>query len=156
PHTGIFRMLLMNIFRMLLMNRCRFRASLLPRVLLAGLAFLAEPTLLAAETPGQFAVLIGVERSQHVPESAGAVHDTLQLSQTLRRYGGYRSADILSLIDAAVDPLQHPTHANLLAELPRCLSKAGEQDRLIISFMGHAFRDDQGEVYLAGSDTDPG
>lgn len=137
------------------MNPYRIQGCLTLLLLMVGAEFPARTTLLASETPGQFAVLIGVEPSRHAPESAGAVNDTLQLSQTLRRYGGYLSADILPLIDVAIDPMQHPTQANLLTELPRWLSKAGRQDRLVISFIGHAFRDDSGEVYLAGSDTNP-
>ncbi len=109
----------------------------------------------AAESPGQFAVLIGVDGYRHAPPLKTAVNGTLQLSQTLRRYGGYRSADILQLVDAAADPALHPTRANLLAELPRWLSKAGPGDQVLIAFNGHAYRADDGQLYLAALDTDP-
>jgi hypothetical protein len=124
-------------------------------LLLTSFVFLWTPVLSAADSPGQFAVLIGVDGYEHAPALSTAVSVTVRLASTLQRYGGYRSADVLQLLDAAADPALHPTRANLLAELPRWLSKAGENDRVLIAFAGHAYRADDGELYLAAQDTDP-
>jgi uncharacterized caspase-like protein len=124
-------------------------------LLLTSSVFLSTPVLSAADSPGQFAVLIGVDGYQHAPRLSSGVSGTVGLSRVLTRYGGFRSADVLQLVDAAADPAQHPTRGNLLAELPRWLSKAGENDRVLIAFAGHAFQDAEGAVYLAAQDTDP-
>ncbi len=130
---------------------CRWVVALL----LTSSVFLFTRPSSAADSPGQFAVLIGIDGYQHAPELSAAVNGTMGLSRVLTRYGGYRSAGVLQLVDAAADPALHPTRANLLDELPIWLSKVGANDRLLISFAGHAFRDSQGETYLAARDTDP-
>ncbi len=119
----------------------------------------------AAQTPaqepsysqpgGQLAILIGVDQYRHAPPLQFAVSGSLRIAQTLRRYAGYRTADVLQLVDAAADPAFHPTRASLQAELPRWLSKAGAGDQVLIAFSGHAYRADDGQCYLAALDTNP-
>ncbi len=108
-----------------------------------------------AERPGQFAVLIGADRYEHAPQLGFSGESMQQLSRTLRHYAGYRSANILPLVDSAYDTRRHPTHTNVLRELPGWLSKAGPEDRVLIAFSGHALRDEQDRLYLLPLDGDP-
>ena len=108
-----------------------------------------------AERPGQFAVLIGVDGYEHAPQLEYSAETMEQLSQTLRRYAGYRSANVLPLLDSAYDTRRHPTRRNVQQQVPAWLSKAGADDRLVLVFNGHAWQDEQERLYLLPLDGDP-
>ena len=114
---------------MRLLNRLRFVltvCSALPAVAFCISALPAaadEP----AEGPKQFAVLIGVGQDEQAPPLSDSVRSILGLSQTLRRYAGYRSENLLLLVDSAVAPALHPRPVHIQTQLAGWLSKPGRR-----------------------------
>ena len=56
----------------------------------------------------------------------------------------------------AVTTLIDRPHNEIRRALYDCLKQAGPQDQVMIYYSGHGKLDEQGNLYLAGSDTDPG
>lgn len=103
----------------------------------------------------QWAILIGVEKYQRASPLRFTANDAVQIAQTLRARGGFDPDGIVQITDDAADPALRPEKANLLRLLPLWLAKAGPDDKVIVYFSGHGFRDSQGKAYLAPSDVDP-
>lgn len=114
-----------------------------------------------AQAPGtgaqgrQWALLIGVEKYQKARPLAFTVNDVTTLSKTLHERNGVEDDAVLTITDDAASPRLRPTRANMLEEIPRWLSRVGRNDRLIVYFSGHGFRDPAGKLYLAPIDVDP-
>ncbi|MDR3636239.1 MAG: caspase family protein [Isosphaeraceae bacterium] len=123
------------------------------------LAALSAPLPSAAQTAPakgrQWALLIGVEKYQKARPLAFTINDVKVLSKTLHERNGIDDDALLAITDDALSPRLRPTRANMLEEIPRWLSRIGRDDRLIVYFSGHGFRDPAGKLYLAPIDIDP-
>lgn len=106
-------------------------------------------------TSRQWAILIGVEKYHRANRLKYTVSDAQELAQVLSQRGGLERARILEMTDARKNPRFQPLRASLIAELPKSLEQVGENDRLIVYFSGHGFRDNEGKLYLAPLDCDP-
>ena len=102
-----------------------------------------------------WALLIGVERYHRANPLRFTLSDVRELAKTLRIRGGVQPEQMLELVDDAPNPRFQPLRASLMAELPEFLAKPGPEDRLIVYFSGHGFRDAQGRLFLAPLDCDP-
>ncbi len=129
-----------------------------PILCLLAIASLGRPAA-AAEAPQnsgrQWALLIGVEKYHRAPRLRFTINDVRVLSQTLRERGGVAEEQILELTDDDRNPRFQPLKTSIEAELPQWLAKVGPQDRLLVYFSGHGFRDPAGKMYLAPLDCDP-
>jgi hypothetical protein len=103
----------------------------------------------------QWAVLIGIEKYQKAQPLQFTINDVRQLAETLRGRGGFDGKCIFEVTDDEPDPDRRPSRASLLAGLPRWLEKPAADERLIVYFSGHGFRDKSGKLYLAPIDCDP-
>ena len=108
-----------------------------------------------AEKGRQWALLIGVEKYQKARPLVFTMNDVKTLSTTLRERNGVDDDAILAITDDAESSRLRPTRANMLEEIPRWLSRIGPDDRLIVYFSGHGFRDPADKLYLAPIDVDP-
>lgn len=113
------------------------------------------PMVSADEAPNSWALLIGVERYQLAAPLRHTLNDVHQLARTLQERGGVPESQVLQITDDAADERFQPLRASLLEELPKWLEKPAPNDRVIVYFSGHGFRDDQGQMYLAPIDCDP-
>jgi hypothetical protein len=103
----------------------------------------------------QWAVLIGIEKYQKANPLRYTINDVKRLAETLKGRGGFDQNCVFEITDDAPDPETQPLKASLLAGLPRWLSQPTPEDRLIVYFSGHGFRDPSGKLYLAPIDCDP-
>jgi uncharacterized caspase-like protein len=103
----------------------------------------------------QWAVLIGVENYQHAAPLRHTANDVRELARTLLDRGGFDAECVQEMSDGAAEEGLRPTRANLLAQLPKALAKPAGDDRLIVYFSGHGFRDAHGRLYVAPVDFDP-
>lgn len=136
----------------------------LQRVLIGLIVFASAPGNrlcgLFAQEPSQpsvkqWALLIGVEKYQQASPLRFTVNDVVQIAHTLHARGGFDPECILQVTDDAKDPTHRPDKAKLLALIPDWLKQIGPNDRLIVYFSGHGFRDKDGKVFLAPIDVDP-
>jgi Caspase domain len=141
------------------MDRPTIRAALL-------LAALSLPATARGQSPGiapqddkakgrQWALLIGVEKYEKARPLAFTINDVRTLSKTLRARDGVAAEQLLAITDDESDPARRPTKAAMLETIPRWLARIGRDDRLIVYFSGHGFRDPAGKLYLAPIDVDP-
>jgi hypothetical protein len=122
----------------------------------AGLALLLilVGTTPSAETPGrkgrQYVVLIGMDkyRSPDIAPLPCTVTDVRELAGTFRK----RNAD---QEPPQIKELMDETCKGLMEKLPHCLARAKPEDRVLVYFTGHGFRDaDNKRLYLAPVDFD--
>lgn len=129
-------------------------------LLLVMLAAFVPATLVRAadDEPAkgkQWALLIGCEKYHRAAPLRFTVNDVRQLAATLRERGGVDEDRILQITDAESNPRFQPLRTSLMSELPKWLSQQGAEDRIIVYFSGHGFRDADGKMYLAPLDCDP-
>ncbi len=143
------------------MRRSTRIARLAPLVVLVP-AWLASPVVRAQgpQEPGPsqgrvWAVLIGAEKYHRANHLRFTLNDVRELAKTLRTRGGVRSEQMLELTDDAPNPRLQPLRASLMTELPGFLTRPEPEDRLIVYFSGHGFRDKHGRLFLAPLDCDP-
>ncbi len=113
---------------------------------------LHEPGPAQART---WALLIGAEKYHRANPLRFTLNDVRELAKTLRTRGGVQAEQMLELTDDAANPRFQPLRASLMAELPEFLAKPAADDRLIVYFTGHGFRDAKGQLFLAPLDCDP-
>ncbi len=133
-------------------------AATVPFLVLTSLHTVGPTQLPAQEETAsarQWAILIGVEKYQRASPLRFTANDAVQIAHTLQARGGFDPDGILQITDDAPDLALRPEKANLLRLLPLWLEKAGPNDKVIVYFSGHGFRDSQGKAYLAPSDVDP-
>jgi hypothetical protein len=92
---------------------------------------------------GAFAGADGIDRLPALRCPAADVGDLRDLLQ-VASYGGYA---VTTLIDRP--------HNEIRRALYDCLKRAGPDDQVLTYYSGHGKLDEQGNLYLAGSDTDP-
>ena len=130
------------------------------RVSLLCLAFAWSAEAQARPEPGAaqgrvWAILIGVEKYHRANPLRFTLNDVGELTKTLRARDGVQPEQLLELTDDASNPRFQPLRASLMAELPEFLAKPVAEDRLIVYFSGHGFRDAKGRLFLAPLDCDP-
>lgn len=130
------------------------RSTLTWPCLLAGIFMLSAelmPAATAAETPRQWALLIGVQAHDDASLNLRFTSRDVECLETilLERAGVPRS-HVLSMTDASSATWQ-PTLENLRREVPRFLNQAAPEDQVLIFFSGHGETFD-GETYLIPRD----
>ena len=110
----------------------------------------------AESAPGdQWAILIGVENYEKVPDLRYTANDVIELADTLTLRTFYEPQRVETIFDGASDAEKKPTKENILREVSDFLRKPKKNDQVLIYFTGHGFRDDEGSLYLAPADCDP-
>ena len=104
----------------------------------------------------QWALLIGIEKYHRASHLRYTINDVRQIAKTLHERGGVPKDRILQITDDASNPRFQPLRNSLMAELPDWLAKCAPEDRILVYFSGHGFRDSEGKMYLAPIDCDPG
>lgn len=113
-------------------------------------------TLEASEQKGRaWAILIGVQNYRVAPKLLYTLNDVERLTDTLVRRGNYSLQNMMIMVDTAKDESYRPWKKNIEAELPLFLKKPGPDDRLLVYFSGHGFRDKDRKMYLAPLECDP-
>lgn len=102
-----------------------------------------------------WALLIGCEKYQKANPLKYTINDVRQLAETLHSRGGYDKSRILEITDDDADPKRRPLRQELMATVGEWLKKPGPDDRIVVYFTGHGFRDADGKMYLAPLDIDP-
>jgi uncharacterized caspase-like protein len=110
-----------------------------------------------AESPKQWAVLIGVQTHDHLDPKFNLKFtgkDVTSLRRILEERAGLPAKQILQLTDDSEDG--KPTLANLRKKLPTFLGQAGEDDRVLVFYSGHGFPDQDQDrtTYLVPRDFD--
>ncbi len=100
-------------------------------------------------------LLIGVEKYHRASPLRFTLNDVRELAKTLRTRHGVQPEQMLELTDDAPNPRFQPLRASVMAELPEFLARPGPEDRLIVYFTGHGFRNKEGRLFLAPIDCDP-
>ena len=102
---------------------------------------------------GRFwALLIGVEKYERVPQLRHTLNDVRQLANTLRNRAGYPKECLLEMTEETADSRHQPRKSTIEAELPAWLKKPAPDDTVLVYFTGHGFRDASGTMYLAPLD----
>lgn len=123
----------------------------------AGLALMG---LLAAPLPGRamtWAMLIGVEKYQHpdIGRAENAAADPELLAKTLDQRGNVDADKRIRVLNDRSKANLRPTRGNITRLLSAFSQQGTKNDRLIIFFSGHGFRDKEGKTFLAPIDCDP-
>src|SRR5271157_4265556 len=117
-----------------------------------------EPQEAGTNDGHTWAILIGVEKYQHLNPLHFTTNDVKQLEETLRQRGGVDRGHTLAMTDDAQDSGRRPLRGNLIVAIPDFLARiarSSHNDRLILYFSGHGLRDPNGTLYLAPTDCDP-
>ena len=118
-----------------------------------GFARAQEPQEAGTNEGHTWAILIGVEKYQHLNPLHYTINDVKQLEDTLHERGGVER--LRAMTDDADDAEWRPLRSSLMAAIPEFLKRPGPNDRLILYFSGHGVRDSKGTLYLAPIDCDP-
>ena len=130
---------------------CRWRSVFLQyAVILLILPLLAANA--AAQEGCLRAVLIGIRNYEHAPDLPYTVNDIERLDETLTERCGREHPVAVEWID---DRFGNVNRGRILTALPQQLAQARPDDRVMVFFSGHGFRDADGKMYLATSECDP-
>lgn len=99
----------------------------------------------------QWAFLVGVEKYDKLPSLKYTTNDVVQLHKTLTERGSFQWDHVQSYSDQDQRPVSSLVKSNLQAFLRR----QAPEDRVIVYFSGHGYRDADGRLYLATADCDP-
>jgi uncharacterized caspase-like protein len=109
----------------------------------------------AVPPPGsRWALLIGINKYEHMPALRYCSHDMEQLRDVLIEHGGYQRDHVRLLSDQAKDS-ESPSRGNLLLALNDFLQQAKPEDTVLVAFSGHGDRDPQDHSYLLPIDASP-
>jgi hypothetical protein len=104
---------------------------------------------------GRFwALLIGVEKYERVPQLRHTLNDVRQIARTLRERDGFKDECRLEMTEDSTDQQRQPRKATIEQEVPAWLKKPAPDDTVLVYFTGHGFRDAKGTMYLAPLDCD--
>jgi len=111
-----------------------------------------EADLQAAAAQGRrWALLIGIEKYEHVPQLDYCGDDVRLLRGTLVKHAGYLPEHVHVLSDDAPGS-RSPSKGNILIELTTFLREARAEDTVLLAFSGHGELDKDGNAYLVPID----
>jgi uncharacterized caspase-like protein len=124
------------------MNNCRPLAVLF---CFLAMHFGARDGLLAAESPRNRAVIIGINDYYRVGKLKYCVADAKAVRDQLVRGGVFAPGDVVLMTDDASEPQNKPTLGNLQSRLENLHTFAKGADTLLVFFAGHGEMTGEGE-----------
>ncbi|HXH38078.1 MAG TPA: caspase family protein [Thermoanaerobaculia bacterium] len=110
---------------------------------------------MAVEFDKKAAILIGVNTYDHVTPLQFCRDDAAEFARVLQETLGFKSDDILQMIEGSEYPPTRGTIFHCLGELKK-VKKVGKDDLLLFFFSGHGMTgDEDGKDYLLPSDATP-
>lgn len=90
----------------------------------------------------KFALLVGCTAYEHLPKHrqlAGPANDVVAFRRILRERFGFADGDIVTLseLDGKTNSTLRPTRANIMRELERLATSAGQDDQVVVLLGGH-------------------
>ncbi len=103
------------------------------------------------ETGERWALLIGINRYEHLPSLEYCSRDMEALRDILIAFGGYQ-ADHIQLLGDATEGGFRPTRSNIFIELTTFLQQAEPRDTVLVAFAGHGACDKSRKSFLVPID----
>jgi uncharacterized caspase-like protein len=105
--------------------------------------------------PGdRWALLIGIEKYEHMPTLQHCGDDADRLARALIEHGGYDPRRVRLLSDK-IKGRPNPSVGNIMLELDTFLGQAKPEDTVLLAFSGHGEVDAKGRSYLMPIDGNP-
>lgn len=119
------------------MWRCAIALGIVPAIV-AILPLEAEPQ----SGSRKFALLVGCTTYEHLPnhrQLTGPANDVVTFRRILHERFGFGTSDIVTLseLDGKTDSTLRPTRANIMRELERLATSAGQGDQVVVLLGGH-------------------
>ena len=114
----------------------------------------ALPDQRPAAPPGErWALLIGIQKYEHMPHLNYCGADMDRLARALIDHGGYERQRVQLLSDE-VKGSRNPSRSNIVIALKTFLQQAKPEDTVLLAFSGHGDLDPNGRCYLMPIDGD--
>jgi uncharacterized caspase-like protein len=106
--------------------------------------------------PGErWALLIGIDKYEHMPRLHFCGRDADRLARSLVEHGGYERQRVRVLSDE-VQGSPNPSFGNIVLALDTFLKQAKPEDTVLLAFSGHGDVDAKGRSFLMPIDGNPG